>query len=285
MKETKKLFSILIANYNNGIFFEDCYKSIINQTYPEWEVIIVDDFSDDDSLELIKGIVDEDKRFLIYRNDKNYGCGYTKKKCLDLANGEICGFFDPFDALLPEALDIMIKSHINHLDVSLIYSNYFACINSFEKKKVVKNHSIPSEFNYLTGCFKYRIGHFATFKKVYYDKSEGINPYLKRAVDQDLYLKCEEVGKVFYIDRTLYLYRIHKKGISNYNNNLKAIAWHIFVILKTCERRNIEFENILSNTFLNLFYTNDEYKLGKWLLQYFPGKVINKLLKLLHFLN
>ena len=47
-------FSILIANYNNGKFFQDCYKSILQQTYQNWEVVILDDASTDNSVEVIK---------------------------------------------------------------------------------------------------------------------------------------------------------------------------------------------------------------------------------------
>ena len=60
---SQKLFSILIANYNNGKYFEDCYKSIITQTHENWEVIIVDDASTDDSVVVIKKINGEDARF------------------------------------------------------------------------------------------------------------------------------------------------------------------------------------------------------------------------------
>ena len=48
------LFSLLIANYNNGRFFKDCYNSIIAQTYTNWEAVIVEDGSTDDSAQVIK---------------------------------------------------------------------------------------------------------------------------------------------------------------------------------------------------------------------------------------
>ena len=67
------LFSILIANYNNGKYFEDCYKSIIAQTYTNWEVIIVVDGSIDDSVALIKKNIGEDSRFKFYENSINHG--------------------------------------------------------------------------------------------------------------------------------------------------------------------------------------------------------------------
>ena len=77
---SKPLFSLLIANYNNGKYFEMCYKSIVNQVFERWEVIIVDDASTDDSVKIIKNIISNDKRFKFYENDRNYGCGYTKRR-------------------------------------------------------------------------------------------------------------------------------------------------------------------------------------------------------------
>src|ERR1700690_716768 len=99
-------FSVLIANYNNGKYFKDCYDSLISQTYNNWEEIILDYKSTDDSLEVIKTLIKEDERFKLFENEKNYGCGYTKRKCAELATGEICGFVDPDDAIVPEALEL-----------------------------------------------------------------------------------------------------------------------------------------------------------------------------------
>ena len=53
-------FSILIANYNNGKYFKECYHSLINQTYENWEVIIIDDASTDNSVEIIESLIKDD---------------------------------------------------------------------------------------------------------------------------------------------------------------------------------------------------------------------------------
>ena len=95
------LFSILVANYNNGHFFQDCYQSILSQTYTNWEVIIVDDCSTDESVSVIKQIIGVDDRFKLIENTKNYGCGYTKNKCVQNAKGDILGFLDPDDSSQP----------------------------------------------------------------------------------------------------------------------------------------------------------------------------------------
>src|SRR6218665_714046 len=103
------LFSILIAHYNNYNYFLDCYKSILEQTYQNFEVILVDDHSTDDSFDKIKELTKDDSRFRLFRNDMNKGVGYTKRRCAENASGEICGFVDPDDAIAETALEELLK--------------------------------------------------------------------------------------------------------------------------------------------------------------------------------
>jgi len=81
----------------------------------------------------------------------------------------------------------------------------------------------------------------------------GINIFLKRAVDQDLYLKLEEVGSFLFIDKPLYFYRIHNNQISLGENNYKAFYYHIKVIEDACKRRGIisQCEDIISDLIKN----------------------------------
>ena len=73
------LFSVLIANYNNGKYLMDAIDSIRRQTYTHWEIILVDDASTDNSKELYKEL-EKDNRIHIYYNEENRGCGYTKPR-------------------------------------------------------------------------------------------------------------------------------------------------------------------------------------------------------------
>lgn len=236
-------FSLLIAQYNNGKYFEDCYNSIMAQTYQKWEAIIVDDCSTDDSVQQMKTLIGDDTRFKIFINDGNKGCGFTKRKCVDLAIGDICGFVDPDDAISETAIEEMIKMHIEFPDVGLVYSNFIFCdenmtdINIHLQKKV--ENSKEDFFN-----LQAEVSHYATFKSSYYKKTSGINPYLQRAVDQDLYLKLYEVGKVFYLNKAFYYYRQHDGGISTNTNNEKAYFWKWVVILDAAKRRNLNIEDL-----------------------------------------
>ncbi len=98
-------FSILIANYNNGKYIRQCFDSILAQTWKDWEVIIVDDGSTDDSVEVIENLIKDDSRFKLFASERNLGCGSAKRRCAELATGTICGYLDPDDALTPDALD------------------------------------------------------------------------------------------------------------------------------------------------------------------------------------
>ncbi len=230
-------FSILIANYNNGRFFSDCYYSVISQTYSDWEAIIVDDCSTDNSLELIGNLIQGDSRFKIFTNESNQGCGYTKRRALELATGKICGFLDPDDALQEQALEFSVKEY-REKNIVATYSKITFCdpklnpVSDFKKIQKILNDRFF--FN-----LPIQIHHFFTFKKAAYDETVGIDPTLKSAVDQDLYLKVLERGDVTFIPQNLYFYRRHAKGISQHISKVKAKKNFAKVIFEAFKRRGI----------------------------------------------
>lgn len=236
------LFSLLIANYNNGNFFKDCYDSIIAQTYTNWEAIIVEDGSTDDSLEIIRNIIGDDKRFIFFQNTKNYGCGYTKRRCIEHASGELCGFLDPDDTITPDAVEKMVAAHTQN-DFALVYSNCIMCDENlvqhglYPRSKQVQSDK-KNFFN-----LGYEVLAFVSFKRAVYLQTTGIDPYMQRAVDQDLYLKLAEVGSFHFIEDALYYYRMHDKGISVSNYD-RSIFWHWVAIMQAAKRRNLNVEEL-----------------------------------------
>lgn len=236
------LFSVLVANYNNGKFFKDCYNSIIAQTYAEWEAIIVDDCSTDDSVEIISSIIKSDARFKLYYNDENKGCGYTKHKCAELATGEICGFVDPDDSIVADALEIMVNAHNEKRQSSLIHSTFYYCDENLNNP-VLYDIAGAVQVNDSFTNLEARVTAFASYKSSFYKQTEGIDSFLLRAVDQDLYLKLSERGDFFFIAKPLYKYRIHNNGIATAGNVDKAFYWFLKVIAKAEERRKVNLEN------------------------------------------
>ena len=204
MKEP--LFSILIANYNNGRYLQEAIDSVLTQTYTNWEVILVDDKSTDNSFEIYEKYKN-DSRFHIFFNEENKGCGYTKRRCAELAKGELCGFLDPDDKLESNALEIMVQQHNTNPRCSLIYSTLYLWDDINDSKTILEDVGAMEEGEDFLISSKKMVSQFAVYKNEAYRKTKGINQYLQSAVDIDEYYSLEEVGELFYINIPLYYYR------------------------------------------------------------------------------
>ena len=242
------MFSILVANYNNGSYFPECYESIMAQTWQDWEVVIVDDGSTDDSVNIIKQLVADDPRFRYYENEHNHGCGYTKHRCVSLANGALCGFLDPDDVIEPMALERMVAAH-QQGDHVLVYSNCMLCDDQLKPYNVYTrarqvDTADPRFFN-----LDYAVLAFCSFKREAYAATAGIDPYMQRAVDQDLYLKLAEQGAFLFITDVLYRYRMHRTGISVSNED-RAQYWHWVAIITAAKRRNIAVDDLFISRYV-----------------------------------
>ena len=288
----KPLFSILMANYNNGIYLMDAIESVRKQTYANWEIVLVDDSSTDNSEEIYREL-EKDERIHIYRNENNKGCGYTKRRCAELATGELCGFLDPDDALLPEAIETMVVEHNKFPKASLIYSCHVIADEHLENQRIVKGNAVEEGKTYLEST-EGGPTHFASFKRDLYKKTKGIDSKFIRAVDQDLYFKLEEVGELKYVNQPLYIYRQGTgSNISLGNLNVrKALCWDMIAMVDACQRRNLSIDQIAFTHVLRemdeiaeisawekekQMKSSKEYRMGKTMLA--PIRLFNKIFR------
>lgn len=241
----KSLFSILIANYNNGKYLMEAIESVRQQTYANWEIVLVDDASTDNSEEIYAEL-EKDERIHIYWNEKNMGCGYTKRRCAEMAKGEWCGFLDPDDVLLPNAIEDSVKNLDVHPDCVLSFSRFYICDEQFNKTGECRKLELKgkSYFENQDYCPE----HFVAFRRDAYQKTDGINPLLKAGVDQDLYFRLEEVGRVAAMDTFTYKYRIVGTSVSR--EDRKSYFWNQVVRTDTCERRGLPIEEYVYADFV-----------------------------------
>lgn len=232
-------FSILVAHYNNYNYFTECYDSILKQTYQEYEIVLVDDCSTDDSYQKIIELTKDNPKVKIFRNEENSGVGLTKKRCIDSASGEICGFVDPDDTLTENALQIIIENYSENNIV--VYSQFYECDAKLNPIKLFPHSRAIKNGNKLFFNVFFEATHFFTFKREAYYKTSGINDKLTSAVDQDLYLKLYEIGNFKFVKAPLYYYRIHEKGVSQESSKKEKLHknWHQ-TILDTTKRRKID---------------------------------------------
>ena len=111
IESNKPEISIIMATYNRGHFIKETLSSIINQSFRDWECIIIDDGSSDNTFDIIKTFIDSDKRFRYYQREEDYKKGLPgcRNKGLDLANGNFIQFFDDDDIIHPDNLKTCFK--------------------------------------------------------------------------------------------------------------------------------------------------------------------------------
>jgi hypothetical protein len=165
-----------------------------------------------------------------------------------------------------DALEIMIEEHIKYPECSIVGSKFINMDKELNFMSYgINGSAIPQEKSYMT-YGKNSITAFATFKRRNYLLTDGIDKNLKRAVDQDLYYKLEEVGTYIFIDKYLYNYRRIAYSISS--NLSKAQYWHTKILLETYKRRkrlNIKIDNYTEEQYnrIKLNYYIDRAKLSQ----------------------
>jgi len=283
----KFCFSILMANYNNEIYIKEAIDSVLAQTYPYWELIIVDDNSKDNSIEKINIFLKKDNIRLI-KCTENIGYGGTLKTAADDANFDIIGILDADDKLHEKALETMADAYLNNPDHGFIYSTMYDCDSNLEN--CVVNKMVGPTIPEKTNIFNIRVSHFKTFRRDLYKKTSGFDPNQKRAVDKDIIFKMEEVTKFKFIDTPLYYYRHHESGISQGKTEREAWIYHYIAKCKAYRRRlNKDIPNVSLQYLYFEYFKITFHKLNrkiKTLMRIFKASnQVKKLLNLSRFLT
>mgnify|MGYP000295399446 FL=1 len=111
---SKEKISIVIPCYNVEKYVEKCIKSIMNQTYSELEVIVIDDKSTDGTYDVLLKLKKEyNDRFILLQNEKNSGLAYTRNFGVKKATGKYIGFIDSDDYVAPDYYEVLAEKILN----------------------------------------------------------------------------------------------------------------------------------------------------------------------------
>lgn len=116
--------SIIIPTYNYGFVLNETLDSVLGQTYQNWECIIVDDGSTDNTPEIVKAYIEKDYRFL-YFVQENGGVSLARNKGIELATGDFIQFLDGDDLLSPKKLFHQIEHFTINPDIDISYTDNF----------------------------------------------------------------------------------------------------------------------------------------------------------------
>lgn len=221
---TQSKITILVANYNNtGYLLNGCLPSVMNQTSDRWNLILRDDNSPDCGV-LFYNLNEFSGRFPKEHYRKMFfipgttTIGYTKSLINMIENepfpqNEIIGILDADDALEPTAIQDVMEYYDAHPEAEFVYTNFWYCDHLLNKVKIGYCREIPDGRTALElDC----VSHFKTFKMPAYRKCGGYDKSFIYAQDKDLIYKMEEVTKLHFINKALYLLRRgHKSAVNS----------------------------------------------------------------------
>jgi glycosyltransferase involved in cell wall biosynthesis len=201
--DRQDLVSVIIPTYNRGQLVFRAIKSVLNQTYKNLEIIIVDDGSTDDTEEIVKKFSDERIKYIRY--PKNRGLSFARNTGIRNSKGDFVAFLDSDDEYIPEKIEKTLRVFKNSSkDLGLVASNFWRIVDG--KKKIMYSRWTP----FLP---------FAVFRKDALEKNGFFDEGLEILIDLEFYTRFIGKFPAYYIYEPLGIYHITKGSIS-FSSNL-----------------------------------------------------------------
>ena len=209
---SKPKISVVVSIYNGSHFLEESFCSILNQTFPDFEIIAIDDCSTDNSLEILNRFKSEDNRIRIHQNQENLGLTKSLNLGLELSQGQYIARMDADDICLPKRFEKQFQTMQGNPDLGVCGS----WINTFGSE--IKQISYPSnhEDMLIELLTRSPFAHPSVMmrKSVLSSLKLRYNEDFKTAQDSELWVRLSRITKLVNIPEVLLNYRIHDKSIS-----------------------------------------------------------------------
>lgn len=225
--KNKPMISVIMGIYNCADTLEEAVNCIINQTFTDWELIMCDDCSSDDTLKIAQQLANKDNRIIVIQNEKNMTLAPTLNRCLKIANGKYIARMDGDDRCTTDRFE----KEVNFLENNPEYVLVSCQMNLFDKKGVYRtiiHSSNPKKSDWIK---KSQFCHAGCMMKTevmreLHGYSEAKNR--ERVEDYDLWIRMYAAGyKGFNIQEPLYDMRddrnaLHRRTLKNRVNEMKV---------------------------------------------------------------
>ncbi|MCF8342692.1 MAG: glycosyltransferase [Chitinophagaceae bacterium] len=236
------MLSFIIPCFNHGHYLSDCLNSIYLQSNPNWEAIIVNDGSTDDSLTIINKWVAKDNRFY-FINKPNGGLSSARNEGILNAKGKVFCFLDSDDCILPGMCDIILKSINDHKNINIFQSSYRYIYGVNKEVLRVVNPEIRKTLFPDILTFNFGPIHSFFFRREVFAHVNYFDCSLKSAEDWDFLIRVMKSGinDIYFIDKVLVDYRID-------DNSMSRNAFRMYEALKTVSFSAVKFDSRLSTS-------------------------------------
>ena len=239
------LVSVIMPAYNAERYIKESIASVLNQTYQNLELIIVNDCSNDDTLKVIQKFSFDDDRVVILNNDVNLGCANSRNRGFAEAKGNYIAFCDSDDVWMENKIEKQLN-HIKEHDIDMVFTAYEMIDGS---GMLIKYRNIQDKVT-IDDLLK---ENFVIFSTTFFKRSAVINIKFNAKWYHEDYvflLECLQKGLKFSgIDEYLVKYRVHAQGRSFNKITVAKHRWKIyreFLHLNTWESFCFFFQYIVN---------------------------------------
>lgn len=213
------LVSVIMPTYNSAKYIRESIISVVNQTFTDWELIVVNDESTDDTKEIVEEFCKQDNRITLV-NQKNKKQAAARNTSIKASKGKFLAFLDADDIWHNKKLEIQLSVLIKNQNIDVIYTSG---ISLFQSSSITASYPITSGF--LKGDEAYKKLFFNNFvpnlsvllKRNWVDiiglQDESLN--IVGCEDWDYWIRLAKNGAIFFgVDEPLFIYRVHEMGVS-----------------------------------------------------------------------
>ena len=237
-KKEKKI-DIILPNFNSSGYIKETIKSIIDQTFKNWKLIIVDDCSDKKTRTLLKKF-SKNKRIKIYWLKKNKGAGYCRNYAIKKSKSPYLAFIDSDDIWKKDKLETQLRFMENN-NYLFTYTNYETFGKKIKFISPAKEYDFKKFVNDTSICTSTMIIRRNILKNIEFINSE---------ICEDYFFKCKilKISNAYCLDDYLTKYRIRKNSLQS--SSLKNFYW-IWKINREYNKFNF-LENFFSLFFISI---------------------------------
>ena len=226
---TRPLISVVLPTYNGARYLPEAIESCRGQSYDNWELLIVDDASTDETPSIVEAFISRDPRIRSVRHDRNRKLPGALNTGFRHSRGQLLTWTSDDNLFLPNTLDKLVRYLEDRPHVDLVYAGCIGIDENGDRLEEGRILTAALEILPLRNC----IGACFLYRRHVYEKLGDYDPESFLVEDYEYWIRASINFTIHYLDEALYLYRVHPKSLSC------SMRFAVLVAIEKCLSRHL----------------------------------------------